>query len=225
MDGKKVSEDDVYAFPNSGVQVKILKKINRSIANDDDDEIETEHYSYYSGEGSGVKVNYSAKLVDGSTVISNQELVMNQDNMLAGFEEALEAMMEGEIWELYVPSTIGNRVLSDNNIDSTIPKGQALIFTVELMEIMDDELSKISIKEFSECNPNKLRGCQDWELTYAKKLNLECDHDYDCLLVEEMELKKWTGNKSTKELDGLNQKRLRILKKLLTDADEHGDEL
>jgi len=228
---KNLAQDDVYAFPNSGVQVKILKKVDTTEDSIIDEDVENEAFSetdyfYYSGTGEGVKVNYSARLIDGSTIISNQEKVLDQDNTPAAFQDALEAMIEGEIWELYVPSIIANKALLEHNIASTkIPKGQALIFTLEFVEFMEDEDggNKISLNEFDECNPQKLRGCKEWELTYAKKLNLECDHDYDCLEVEELELKKWTGNKKTKELDSLNKKRLQILKKLMLDAHENDE--
>jgi FKBP-type peptidyl-prolyl cis-trans isomerase len=233
---RNLAKDDVYAFPNSGVQVKILKKVETmkdSILeeavdneNSDEDVVDEKEYFYYSGTGEGVKVNYSARLIDGTTIISSQEKVLNEDNTPDAFQEALEAMIEGEIWELYVPSKIANKSLLEHKVDSTkIPKGQALIFTLEFVKFMadDEDSNKISINEFNECDPKSLRGCEEWELTYAKKLNLECDHDYDCLEVEEMELKRWTGNKKTKELDTLNQKRLKILKKLMRDADENDE--
>ena len=120
------------------------------------------------------------------------------------------AMKEGEIWEVFVPAKMAGK-------DVKVPKGEALIYTLEL--ISSDNKQTLKELERNFCDPQTLRGCQEWELTYAKKLYLECDHDYDCLLVEKMELKKWTGNLAKKEMDPKNSQRLFILDQLLKSSD------
>lgn len=187
----------------TGIQVNFIKQATK---------VEEEDLVYYNGEGD-VQVRYTAKLVDGSVVIPETETTLNNDNMILGLWESLMAMNEGDIWEVFVPGKLAGK-------DVKVPKGEALIYTLELLAITNDE-DKKTLKELERdfCDPQSLRGCEEWELTYAKKLYLECDHDYDCLMVEKSELKKWTGSKAQKELDEKNAQRLFILDQLLQSSD------
>jgi len=196
-------KDNVYVFPMTGIQVNFIKQATK---------VEEEDLVYYNGEGD-VQVRYTAKLVDGSVVIPETETTLNNDNMILGLWESLMAMNEGDIWEVFVPGKLAGK-------DVKVPKGEALIYTLELLAITNDE-DKKTLKELERdfCDPQSLRGCEEWELTYAKKLYLECDHDYDCLMVEKSELKKWTGSKAQKELDEKNAQRLFILDQLLQSSD------
>lgn len=203
-----LAKDNVYVFPVTGIQVNFLKVAEPT----KEDEEEEEDDFYYTGNGN-VEVRYSAKLVDGTIITPETETTLNSDTMIMGLWESLMAMKEGDIWEVFLPGKYAGK-------DVKVPKGEALIYTLELIKITNDD-DKKTLKELERefCDPQALRGCEEWELTYAKKLFLECDHDYDCLLVEKNELKKWTGNLSKTELDPKNSQRLFILEQLLKSSD------
>ncbi len=106
----------------SGLQYKILESGDGSESPKQDDR---------------VVVHYEGKLLNGETFDSSYErgqpqpLQVNQ--VIAGWTEALQLMVPGDKWELYIPSNLGygNR----GTRDGSIGPNATLIFQVELLEI------------------------------------------------------------------------------------------
>ncbi len=84
-----------------------------------------------------VKVNYEGHLIDGTEFDSsykrNQPATFRCDQVIKGWTEALCKMPVGSKWELYIPQELA---YGDRNTGK-IPPYSALIFTVELLEIVE----------------------------------------------------------------------------------------
>lgn len=88
------------------------------------------------GQESTVRTHYHGTLVDGTVFDSSYErgspAVFPVSGVIAGWTEALQLMSVGSKWRLYVPSELayGEREAG------SIPPNSALIFDVELLDIM-----------------------------------------------------------------------------------------
>jgi FKBP-type peptidyl-prolyl cis-trans isomerase FklB len=84
-----------------------------------------------------VKVQYRGTLIDGtefdSSYKSGKPAEFGVTGVIRGWTEALQLMKEGAKWQLYIPASLayGQRK------KPTIPAGSALIFDVELVEILE----------------------------------------------------------------------------------------
>jgi FKBP-type peptidyl-prolyl cis-trans isomerase FklB len=84
-----------------------------------------------------VKVHYHGTLIDGtvfdSSVDRGQPIELSVGGVIQGWVEALQMMPVGSKWKLYIPSELG---YGDRDAGPTIKGGSALIFEVELLEIV-----------------------------------------------------------------------------------------
>jgi peptidylprolyl isomerase len=82
-----------------------------------------------------VKVHYQGKLINGtvfdSSIERGEPIVFGLNQVIKGWTEGLQLMVEGEKTRLFIPSELayGNRSAG------SIPPGSTLIFDVELIEI------------------------------------------------------------------------------------------
>lgn len=87
-----------------------------------------------------VKVHYVGKLIDGTVFQSSVEMgtpaefVLNQ--VIPGWTEGLQLMTVGSKYELYIPSELG---YGPRGQGQTIPPDAALVFEVELLDILPTE--------------------------------------------------------------------------------------
>lgn len=86
-----------------------------------------------------VKVHYHGTLVDGtvfdSSVQRGQPIEFGVTGVIRGWVEALQLMPQGSKWKLAIPPALG---YGDNG-SGMIPGGAALIFEVELLEVISPE--------------------------------------------------------------------------------------
>lgn len=84
-----------------------------------------------------VRCHYEGTLVDGSKFDSsydrNEPAVFGVNQVIAGWTEALQMMSEGSKWELYIPYQLA---YGEAGAHGAIPPCAALIFTVELIEVL-----------------------------------------------------------------------------------------
>jgi len=85
-----------------------------------------------------VKVHYEGKRLDGTvfnTTILKDPMVFEMMKVIKGWQEGLQLMNEGSQFQFYIPSKLayGSRGYDD------IPPGALLIFTVELIEVIEKE--------------------------------------------------------------------------------------
>lgn len=84
-----------------------------------------------------VKVNYEGRLIDGTVFDSsykrNQPATFASNQVIKGWTEALTKMPVGSKWELYIPQELAYGAREAGKI----PPFSMLIFTVELLEIVE----------------------------------------------------------------------------------------
>ncbi len=84
-----------------------------------------------------VRVHYVGTLIDGkefdSSIKRGQPITFPVTGVIAGWTEALQLMPQGSKWKLYIPSELA---YGDNGAGPDIKPGSALIFTVELQEVI-----------------------------------------------------------------------------------------
>lgn len=87
--------------------------------------------------------HYAGTLIDGtefdSSYTRGAPLTFAPNQVIKGWTEAMQLMKEGEKWELYIPSELG---YGDRGAGGTIPGGAVLIFTLELLKVKGDSVTK-----------------------------------------------------------------------------------
>ena len=85
-----------------------------------------------------VKANYIGTLINGEEFDNSykrgQPITIPVTGVIAGWVEALQLMPVGSKWKLFIPSDLG---YGDRGAGGTIPGGAALIFEIELMDIVN----------------------------------------------------------------------------------------
>ena len=83
------------------------------------------------------KCHYCGTFVNGSKFDSSYDrgeaAVFGVNQVIAGWTEALQLMQEGAKWELYIPYSLA---YGEHGAPGAIPPYSALIFTVELIEVL-----------------------------------------------------------------------------------------
>ncbi len=84
-----------------------------------------------------VKANYIGSLIDGKEFDNSykrgEPITIPVTGVIRGWIEALEMMPVGSKWKLFIPSDLG---YGDRGAGGVIPGGAALIFEMELLEIV-----------------------------------------------------------------------------------------
>lgn len=85
---------------------------------------------------SSVKVHYEGKLIDGTVFDSSYQrgepVNFKVNQVIAGWQEALQLMPEGSEWEVYIPSDLA---YGPAGAGGSIGPNEALVFKVELQAI------------------------------------------------------------------------------------------
>lgn len=84
-----------------------------------------------------VRCHYEGTLIDGtlfdSSIKRGEPAVFGVNQVIKGWVEALQLMSEGAKWKLYIPSELA---YGANGAGEMIPPHSALIFEVELIEVL-----------------------------------------------------------------------------------------
>lgn len=119
--------DSVSQKPNvvtlpSGLRYEIIKRGDGPIPTADDK----------------VSANYIGTLIDGTEFDNSykrgEPLEIPVTGVIKGWVEALQLMPAGSTWKLYIPSDLG---YGDRGAGGQIPGGATLLFTIELLKIVD----------------------------------------------------------------------------------------
>ncbi|MGN6804150.1 MAG: FKBP-type peptidyl-prolyl cis-trans isomerase [Ginsengibacter sp.] len=85
-----------------------------------------------------VKANYIGALIDGKEFDNSykrgEPLTIPVTGVIKGWTEALQMMPVGSTWKLYIPSDLA---YGDRGAGGVIPGGATLIFTIELLDIVN----------------------------------------------------------------------------------------
>eukprot|EP00978_Attheya_sp_CCMP212_P030451 scaffold112060_cov32-Attheya_sp.AAC.1 len=116
--------------------------------------------------GTSCNCHYEGTLIDGTKFDSSYDrgepTAFAPNQVIRGWTDAMQLMVEGDKWEMYIPSELA---YGESGSMPKIPPGAALIFVMELLEIQGDE--KIpAIK----CDATTLDHCNERETGYLKKI-------------------------------------------------------
>ncbi|KAL1520523.1 hypothetical protein AB1Y20_022100 [Prymnesium parvum] len=124
------------------------------------------------------------------------------NQVIKGWTEAMQLMVEGDKWEMYIPSELG---YGDRGSPPKIGGGDVLVFTMEIIKINGEKVPA------NKCDVKTLAGCSEQETKYieAKKLL-----DADGIAAELKRLEGMKGKKMAPKQEGWVNKRATILNKL-----------
>lgn len=119
---------------------------------------------YHPKESTSCSCHYEGKLLDGTVFDSSYErgspTSFAPNQVIKGWTEAMQLMVEGDLWELTIPSELA---YGERGSPPKIPGNSVLVFKMEILEITGDESGKIlAIK----CDPVTREQCNDKENEY-----------------------------------------------------------
>jgi FKBP-type peptidyl-prolyl cis-trans isomerase FklB len=82
------------------------------------------------------------------------------NQVIKGWTEAMQLMVEGDKWEMYIPSDLG---YGDGGSGAKIQGGDVLIFRMEIVKIKGDK------KPADKCDTETSAGCNDKQKAYLEK--------------------------------------------------------
>merc|ERR1719499_1480379 len=82
------------------------------------------------------------------------------NQVIKGWTEAMQLMVEGDKWEMYIPSDLG---YGDSGSGAKIKGGDVLIFRMEILKIKGNK------KPADKCDPESKNGCNERQITYVEK--------------------------------------------------------
>jgi len=175
---------------------------------------------YHPGPYTPCMCHYSGTLVDGTKFDSSYDRgepsQFAPSQVIKGWTEAMQLMVEGDKWELYVPYELA---YGERGSPPKIPGYSALVFQIELVEIVGkDKVEALS------CDAETQQNCNDQETGYLKRIENWNDAQIDGELAR---LERMYENKGSMkpELAGWIRRRLHILKqKKAKDASENTEE-
>jgi len=116
----KAKEDGVVTLP-SGLMYKVLK---------------TGEGQFHPTKDAPCDCHYAGTLIDGTEFDSSykrgQPTTFAPKQVIKGWTEAMQLMVEGDKWEMYIPSELA---YGDRGAGGKIPGGAALVFQMEIIKI------------------------------------------------------------------------------------------
>ena len=116
--------------------------------------------------------------------------------------EAMQLMVEGDKWEMYIPSELG---YGDRGSPPNIGGGDVLVFTMEIIKIKGNKVPA------SRCDVKTLEGCDEKESEY---INKQKSKDAAAIAAEVKRLDGMSGKKMATDKATWLSKRLVLLRKL-----------
>merc|ERR1719503_425863 len=100
--------------------------------------------------------HYAGTLIDGTEFDSSYKrgkpLTFAPNQVIKGWTEAMQLMVEGDKWEMYIPSELG---YGDGGSGEKIKGGDVLIFRMEILQIKGGKkrAAKCDVKSKENCEP------------------------------------------------------------------------
>eukprot|EP00397_Hematodinium_sp_SG-2012_P054544 GEMP01065866.1.p1 GENE.GEMP01065866.1~~GEMP01065866.1.p1 ORF type:complete len:229 (+),score=48.89 GEMP01065866.1:39-725(+) len=180
---KKAAEEGVVTLP-SGLLYKVLQKGKGM---------------YHPRPSAKCDCHYEGTLIDGTEFDSSykrgQPLELSPNGVIAGWKEAMQLMVEGDKWELYIPSDLA---YGDNGSPPSIPGESALVFIMELLEIKG---KKVRAKG-TECDYNTGINCSDEEKQVHEEFKKEWMPTKDAWFKLKEKSKETLKTQERKKVDG-----------------------
>jgi len=162
--------------------------------------------------------HYKGTLIDGTQFDSSYDRNAPTDfapnQVIRGWTEAMQLMVEGDKWEMYIPSDLG---YGDRGSPPKIGPGDTLIFQMELLKIKGSKVPA------DKCDVVSLAKCSEKEVKYIAKQKAK-GLAAEKLGEEIQRLEKMFDSKMEESLLAWVKKRVSLLRKLVV-AVEQKDEL
>eukprot|EP00622_Pseudochattonella_farcimen_P003225 FR738352.1.p1 GENE.FR738352.1~~FR738352.1.p1 ORF type:complete len:242 (+),score=30.38 FR738352.1:54-728(+) len=150
--------------------------------------------------------HYAGTLIDGTEFDSSYSrgspTSFAPNQVIKGWTEAMQLMVEGDKWELYIPSDLA---YGERGSPPKIPGGSVLIFTIEIITIKGDKVPA------QRCDIKTREGCSEKEVGFLDKHK---EKDLPALQKEIDRLNGMSGSKMKPELAQWLTKRVSLLGKL-----------
>jgi len=191
---EKAKEEGVISLP-SGLMYKVLR---------------TGDGANHPTASAPCECHYEGKLIDGTVFDSSYErgspTTFAPNQVIKGWTEAMQLMVEGDKWEMYIPSELG---YGDSGSPPKIQGGDVLVFQMEIIKIKGDT------KPASRCEPESLKGCDEKEKSFIAKIKTKFGSAKEKFTAEISRLKGMMAKKM--KADKLNwlSRRVGILTKFL----------
>lgn len=154
--------------------------------------------------------HYEGKLIDGTVFDSSYErgqpTTFAPNQVIKGWTEAMQLMVAGDKWELYIPSELG---YGDRGSPPKIQGGDALIFQMELLAIQGDTVPALSC---SMDDPKE--NCSDREQTYIEKVKKWVKDEADKPAKELKRIQAILGTPMSDDLRDWARRRAHILSQM-----------
>merc|ERR1711934_1216464 len=183
-------KDGVITLP-SGLQYKVLRKGSG-----------TDHPTA----DSSCECHYEGTLIDGTEFDSSYKrgspTTFAPNQVIKGWTEAMQLMVEGDKWEMYIPSDLA---YGESGSPPKIPGGSALVFRMEILKIKGGKVDAVT------CDPKSLEGCNDREKSFIEKMK---GSDAEKLKKELKRLQGMSGGSMKPELQAWMMRRINVLTKM-----------
>merc|ERR1719437_262008 len=125
------------------------------------------------------------------------------NQVIKGWTEAMQLMVEGDKWEMYIPSELG---YGDGGQGGKIQGGDVLIFRMEILSINGAKVPA------DRCDPESAKGCNDKQKAYVEK---QSKATADKRKSELGRLEGMQGGEMKPENKNWLMSRIKILKKMV----------
>merc|ERR1711968_293550 len=170
------SKEGVVTLP-SGLQYKVLRKGDGA---------------HHPTVDSPCECHYEGTLINGDEFDSSYKrgspTSFAPNQVIKGWTEAMQLMVEGDKFEMYIPSDLA---YGESGSPPKIPGGSALIFRMEIIKIRGDKVDAIT------CEPSTGDGCNEKEKAFVEKMKAK---DAEALQKELKRLKGMNGSSMKPEL-------------------------
>merc|ERR1712048_494167 len=146
-------ENDIKTLKDKSGKVILYYTVHESGTGDKSPKAGTQCDCHYKG------VTIDGKQFD-SSYDRGSSTAFAPNQVIKGWTEAMQLMVEGDKWEMYIPSGLG---YGDSGSPPKIPGGSVLVFTMEILKIKGGK------KPASRCDVASLEGCTDKEKEYIGK--------------------------------------------------------
>mmetsp|Transcript_60308 Transcript_60308/g.166929 ORF Transcript_60308/g.166929 Transcript_60308/m.166929 type:complete len:238 (-) Transcript_60308:78-791(-) len=94
------------------------------------------------------------------------------NQVIKGWTEAMQKMVEGDKWEMYIPSELG---YGDSGSGDKIKGGDVLIFRMELLKILGGKkrAAKCDLKTKENCEPDEVQVLEEWAAKPLEEIDAE----------------------------------------------------
>merc|ERR1719181_1507012 len=150
--------------------------------------------------------HYAGTLIDGTQFDSSYDrgspTTFAPNQVIKGWTEAMQLMVEGDKWEMYIPSEPG---YGDSGSPPKIGGGDVLVFVMEIITINGDKVPAMR------CDAANGEGCDEKETKFIAKLAEKFEGAKDKLAAELTRLKGMASKPMKPSLQTWMAKRVNIL--------------